>query len=51
MREEREEDDSEGGKRAVPCRESHEHPDSLSLEERGEDPHDVPPPSEPKSPS
>jgi hypothetical protein len=47
----REDDDDEGGTWAVPGKESHEHPDSLSPEERGEDPHDVPPPSEPKGPS
>jgi hypothetical protein len=46
-----EHDDNEGGTWAVPGEESHEHEDALSPEERGEDPQDVPPPSEPKQPA
>jgi hypothetical protein len=44
------EDDGDG-KFAVPGEDSHEHEDALSPEERGEDPNDVPPPSEPKGPA
>jgi hypothetical protein len=45
------EDNEEGGGLAVPGKESHEHEDSLSPDEKGEDQSDVPPPSEPKQPS
>jgi hypothetical protein len=45
------EDEDDGGTFAVPGEKSHEHDDALSPEERGEDPRDVPPPSEPKGPA
>jgi hypothetical protein len=45
------EDDEESGGFAVPGEESHEHEDVLSPDERGDEPDDVPPPSEPKGPS
>lgn len=44
-------EDDESGTWAVPGEDSHEHPDSLGPEERGEDPDEVPPPSEPKQPA
>ena len=36
---------------AVPGEESHESPETLSEDERGEEGQPLPPPSEPKSPS
>ena len=44
----REEDE---GTWAVPGPESHEHPDALSPDEKGEEDAPVPPPSEPKQPA
>ena len=44
-------DDDDDGTLAVPGEKSHEHKDALSPDERGEDPSDVPPPTEPKGPA
>ena len=45
------EEHDDNGTFAVPAEESHEHEDALSPEERGDNPDDVPPPSEPKEPA
>ena len=44
-------DEDEGGRFAVPGKESHESDETLTQEERGEDPRRTPPPSEPKEPT
>jgi hypothetical protein len=45
------EEEDEGDRFAVPGKESHEHEDALSPDEKGEEGQDVPPPSEPKDPT
>jgi hypothetical protein len=45
------EDDDEGGSFAVPGLDSHESPETLSEDERGDEDEPLPPPSEPKQPA
>jgi hypothetical protein len=44
-------EEDEGGTFAVPGKESHEDPETLTREERGEEDEPLPPPSEPKDPT
>jgi hypothetical protein len=46
-----EEFDNEGGHFAVPGKESHESPETLSPDERGDEEAPLPGPSEPKQPA